>query len=406
MKGFDRLVAVVLCLMAATVVIANIVIAHHSESKDKLFRVEINRVEQELSNGRKIELDNYATILKVCEYSGDDFYDCKNEYAIRKINGTLYRIEYSENVGEFSELRILVNISFGVLLLLMLAAFFYVRKSIIKPFAKLRDLPSELAKGNLSIPLKECKSRYFGKFVWGLDMLRDELEQSKRRELDRVKSEKTFLLSLSHDIKTPLSAIKLYSKAISKGLYSGKRLTDSAESISAKADEIESYVNEMIGKLNDDFMNFDVEITMFYLSSVIGKICDYYADKFTLITTDFSIDEYIDCLISGDPNRLEEVMQNIIENAVKYGDGCEVSISFSEEEEHRLITVSNSGSTLSDSELSHIFDSFWRGSNTNGQQGSGLGLYICRRLMKAMEGDIFAANKNGCMSITVVCRKA
>ena len=111
-------------------------------------------------------------------------------------------------------------------------------------------------------------------------------------------------------------------------------------------------------------------------------------------------------MLSGDSERLEEVLQNILENAVKYGDGGAVEISFADEEDCRLITVKNTGCTLSDTELPHIFESFWRGSNADEKQGSGLGLYICRKLMNAMGGEVFAEIQNGCMYVSVVCRRA
>ena len=95
-----------------------------------------------------------------------------------------------------------------------------------------------------------------------------------------------------------------------------------------------------------------------------------------------------------------------MENAVKYGDGRRISITVDEEEDCKLITVSNTGCTLPDEETPHIFDSFWRGSNSSGKPGSGLGLYICRQLMSKMNGDIFARCENGIMNITAVFRMA
>lgn len=408
MKVFDRFIVTVMFIMLLAVFSLNFIVFGMAENGNKLYKIELNRIEQELSDGNKVNPENYDTILVIYKYDKtDDFYASKNEYVIREINGELYRIEYDDRLGSDDfKLPIAVNIVSGIILLITLAVLLYIRHNIVKPFTEISELPYQLAKGKLSVPLKETKKRYFGKFIWGLDMLRDELEQSELRELERAKKEKTFLMSLSHDIKTPLSAIKLYSKAISKGLYSGRqKQTEAAEKIDNKADEIEEFINEIIKKLNSDFMTFEVDMTEFYLSQVIDKITAYYADKLASLGIDFNISRYGNCLISGDPDKIEEVLQNIIENAVKYGDGHCISINFSDEEDCRLITVSNSGCTLPDTELPHIFDSFWRGSNAGSKQGCGLGLYICRQLMSAMGGDIFAEISDGNMNVTIVCRK-
>lgn len=99
-------------------------------------------------------------------------------------------------------------------------------------------------------------------------------------------------------------------------------------------------------------------------------------------------------MIQGDLDRCVEILQNIIENAVKYGDGRMINISFADEEDCKLISVKNSGCELPKNELPHIFDSFWRGSNAGSNHGSGLGLYICRELLRKMNGDIFAEIHN------------
>ena len=98
------------------------------------------------------------------------------------------------------------------------------------------------------------------------------------------------------------------------------------------------------------------------------------------------------------------MLQNIIENAIKYGDGERIAVSFSEEENCRLVTVTNTGGSLDEEELLHIFDSFYRGSNSSKESGSGLGLYICRELMHKMDGEVFASMGEE-FSVTVVIRK-
>ena len=408
MKKFDRLIVIAAVIMIFFTASMNIIIFKAPERSAPLYKVELNRIEHELDEGKSVSADSYPNILGIYEYDGSEsFFDSDNEYVIHSVNGTTYRIEYTDSTEKKNSiLPVAVNTAAALLFIFLLGVLIYIRRRIVKPFSKVSELPFELAKGTLTTPLKENKGKYFGRFTWGLDLLRQELEQSRQRDLERAKKEKTLLLSLSHDIKTPLSAVKLYSKALSKGLYSeAEKQQEAAECINAKADEIEGYVAEMITSLNSDVLTFNIENGEFYLADVIDRIKEYYNDKLSVLKIDFRIDSFGNCIIEGDPDRLEEVIQNLIENAVKYGDGQSIALTFSDEEDCRLITVSNSGCTLEENELSHIFDSFWRGSNTGSQQGSGLGLYICRQLMTGMGGDIFAEIENGFMKITIVCRK-
>ena len=404
MKSYNKIIALVVVFIIALFIGVNFLPNMYSEQSG-LHKVEISRVVRAIEESGEIpDSDDYDSILGVYEQNSDeDFFVSDNDYVIREIGDKLYRIEYSKTSESKNEI-LYINIALAVFSLFVISVLLYIRHSIIKPFSQITDLPYELSKGNLTVPLKENKNRYFGKFLWGLDMLREKLEESKKAELEFMREKKTMLLSLSHDIKTPLSAIKLYSKALSSGIYKEPQKQQEAYlSINEKADEIEKLVSEIMRSETEDIMRFDVKKGDFYLSEVIDSIKAYYKDK--LENTDFTIALYSDCMINGDADRVTEVLQNIMENAIKYGDGKSIDISFSDEEDCRIITIRNSGCTLEKSELTHIFDSFYRGSNVGSKPGNGLGLYIFRQLTRAMGGDVFADIENGNMCVSVVCKK-
>jgi signal transduction histidine kinase len=270
----------------------------------------------------------------------------------------------------------------------------------------MESLAEELAKGNLSKPVKEEKSKLFGKFLWSMDMLREKLEQEKEKEMTYVKERKTLMLSLSHDIKTPLAAIDLYTKALSSGLYdTDEKKEEAYNGIEKNLKELSNYIEEITAASRDDFLMLEVKDDEVYLGNVLTRIEEYYHEKFSRLHTEFTINKYDDMLIRGDEDRLVEVMQNVLENAIKYGDGKKISISFSEEEDCKLIAVENTGCSLEESELSSIFDSFYRGSNTTNIRGNGLGLYIVKQLMTKMDGDVFASIVDGRFRVTLVVRK-
>ncbi len=211
------------------------------------------------------------------------------------------------------------------------------------------------------------------------------------------------VLSLSHDIKTPLSVIDLYAKALEKGLYrEEEKKKEIAVSIHSKCEDIRQYVDAIARTAGDEFFDPEVRNGEFYLSELTDRIRQFYTDKLQLLKTDFQIEHVTDCLLSGDLERMVEILQNIIENAIKYGDGKNITLSFSREEDCQLIHISNTGCHLSETELPHIFDSFWRGSNVGTQSGSGLGLYICRTLLHKMNGSIYAGTSDNRMIVTVV----
>lgn len=412
MKAFNRIFATIIIMLGVLLIAANIILSTDDSGGSfdggRPYRVEINRL------ARKIEADGFEnTDLSDCKYvtniekQDEDFFDTDSDYAIREINGVQYRFDYrtDRTVGR-TRLIVTVNVILGVMAILVISVMLYIKFNILTPFERLTDVPYELSKGNLTTPVKETKNRFFGRFVWGMDMLRENIEEQKKRELDLQRDKKMLLLSLSHDIKTPLSAIKLYAEALSKELYdSREKKLEIAENIGAKADEVEGYVSQIITASKEDFLSLDVQNGEFYLSSLIAKIKHYYTEKLSLIKTDFSVSNYLDCLLYGDPDRSVEVIQNIMENAVKYGDGKSITLHFSEEDNCILITVVNSGCTLPDTDLPHVFDSFWRGVNAQGSAGSGLGLYISRQLMHKMNGEIFAEIKDDYMCVTTVFTK-
>ena len=212
---------------------------------ERIYKVDINRIVSQMKTGkdiRDINLDEYKYVVSVEKFEPQK--NVKYDYTVEEINGVLYRFEY---ITEDNSLMIYaVNISLGVMFILTILLFLYLERKMIRPFVNITELPIELSKGNLSVPIKEEKSKFFGKFLWGMDMLREKLEDDRARELELIKERKTLILSLSHDVKTPLAAIDLYTKALKNGLYgSEEKKNEVLEGIEKNTAEIKRYINEI-----------------------------------------------------------------------------------------------------------------------------------------------------------------
>ncbi len=143
-----------------------------------------------------------------------------------------------------------------------------------------------------------------------------------------------------------------------------------------------------------------------FLSRIAEQISARYSVQLAERCTEFTVGHFDDCLLSCDPDRLAECLQNLVENAIKYGDGRQISLGFGKMDGCELITVTNTGCTLEEKELPQIFESFHRGANADKAQGNGLGLFNCKRLMSLMDGEVYAEIESGCFCITLVVRLA
>lgn len=366
--------------------------------------VDIKRAADEIRNGvpvDEIDLNKYKFIVKISVFDPEE--RCSSHYSVEKVGGVLYRFEYRNGEGGSA---LLLNAAMGIFFIISVILLIYIGKKVIYPFHSMNYLCEELAKGNLSVPIKAEKNKFFGRFLWGMDMLRETLEDSKFRELELVRDKKTLLLSLSHDIKTPLFAIDLYTKALMRNLYdTEEKRRETVCGIERNTAEIKKYVDEITDAAREDFLSLKIDNGEFYLDDLMRRITRYYAEKTQLGHTEFLVAKEENCLLYGDVDRVVEVMQNVVENAIKYGDGKKIGISFDEEEDFKLVTVENSGAVPHTEEMAHIFDSFYRGSNAGGKKGSGLGLYICRELLHKMDGDIFAKADGESFCVTIVLKK-
>lgn len=449
MKKYRIIFVAVLMIYVFVWIMGNHILAARHRDKDSLYMIEVNRLYKEYisclendniekdknnsftdnNNIFSINENSYKDIYQYKVKSGkyvkyilykdanvqsdteEEFYHVRNGYkyiikpVIYKGNITGYlRFDYVDAKPD-NRIMLYYNIMAAVLGLLSIFTFIYIYKYIIRPFNEMSNMSYELAKGNFSYDIKEEKGKYFGRFVWGIGMLKDTLEYHKKREIKLAKDKKMILLSISHDIKTPLNIIDLYAKALGNGMYkSEEERKVVTRKISEKVSEIDNFVKDIVKSSSEDIVLIEVNNKEFYIDDLVKMVKKGYEEKCKLNNIRFTIGEYNNLLLYGDIDRLYEVMGNIMENAFKYGNGIEISIEFEIEENYMLIAVYNSGNVVEPNEMSHLFDSFFRGKNAENKQGNGLGLYICKEIMRNMEGEIYASAEEKGMIFTIVTK--
>lgn len=281
---------------------------------------------------------------------------------------------------------------FLLLTVICTAYLLYLNFYFYRPFKKLQKFAGRIAEGNLDIPLEIDRNNVFGAFTESFDIMREQLKISRQNEYLANCSKKELIASLSHDIKTPIASIKAICELLEVKL-SNKDETKKIHIIFEKADHIEKLINDMFQSTLDELQELKVEPDI-YESRLINNFIkdnDYYGKiKF--------INSCPECLIFVDKIRIRQVIDNIINNSYKYADTC-IEIIYELQETHLIVYFKDFGNGVDEDELEMIFNKFYRGSNSKGITGSGLGLYLSQYFMQNMKGEIECYNeKDGFVS--------
>ena len=323
-----------------------------------------------------------------------------------RVSGVVVMLDSAEKSYSVLRRRIIVFLGLGGLIILAAAIGFglYIRKNIIKPFKKMEDFAGKVAEGKLDEPLLMDENNMFGVFTESFDIMREELAASKERELELQRKEKELVASLSHDLKTPITGIKLTTELLKAKLdaeehrKSNSDISDKLDNIYKKADQIDVLVSDLFTSTLDDLGEFKVTCRD-EESKVLSEIIEKNDDR------KFISEEAVpSVLINIDSKRMNQVIGNIIVNSYKYA-GTAIDVSYQLVDRYLEMNIRDHGPGVPEAELELITNKFYRGKGVekSEKEGSGLGLYISRNLMQKMNGELICRNNEaGGLVITLM----
>ncbi len=336
----------------------------------------------------------------------------------------------SETFAPVVALRNSIILLGGLMLIGILAATLIGTRRLVSPVNTLTRNARSIAEGDLTTPIQISGGGEISVLGKSLDEMRlklkdsmDEIhgwnvklenkveERTKELEavmeevtrleaisqLDRLKSE--FISSISHELRTPLGFITGYVTTL---LRSGVPLDEETrrEFLQIIKEESEK-LNELVENLLDTSRIQAGGFTIEKQATDIKEIVNKTTERMRLITNGYSFLLDFDPLFSavpGDPRRLEQVIHNLLDNAVKYSpENSRITVSGRMKNDHIEVSVANEGKEIPRAELTRIFDAFYRlpGTAVLKLRGAGLGLTICRAIIEAHGGSIWAESAPG-----------
>ncbi len=216
------------------------------------------------------------------------------------------------------------------------------------------------------------------------------MQRTIRKEMELVKQQRNFLLSITHELKTPVAAIKLCLQTLVKrdNLDKQQRLPLQMTAIE-NTERLHNLIdNVLLATRIESHIEFikseDTDITTL-TRSIAERLKSSLSENIYLT---LSLDE--NCLARVDQNAYESIMVNLLENAIKYGNGSKVEVRLTRNTQDVRLEIADWGQGIPDSEKPKVFGKFYRMGNeeTRSKKGTGLGLYIVSELVNLLGGKL------------------
>ena len=326
--------------------------------------------------------------------------------AVTESDGTVYDISITDSADSQGRVHVMAKdlfiSAFVILISVALVVGLWVYRSIAVPLVKLKKATQNIKEGNLDFVLDVEGKDEFSELCQDFEEMRRRLKESTEEKSLIEKENRELISNISHDLKTPITAVKGYVEGIMDGVADTTEKMDRyVRTIYNKTNEMDHLINELtfyskidtnripytFNKLNveDYFEDCSEEVGLELETRGIELVYANYVEK--------------DVMVIADGEQIRRVIHNIISNAIKYMDKPKgiIQIRIKDVGDFIQIEIEDNGKGIGPKDLPYIFDRFYRTdvSRNSSKGGSGIGLSIVKKILEDHGGKVWATSRLG-----------
>lgn len=301
--------------------------------------------------------------------------------------------------------KMMIDIAISVVLILIFTAgmlTIWIYRGIINPIHKLQGAAQNIKAGNLDFTLEVDGKDEISELCQNFEEMRLRLKESAEEKIASEKENKVLISNISHDLKTPITAIKGYVEGIMDGVADTPEKQDKyIRTIYNKANEMDTLINELTLYSKIDANRIPYNFKRINVADYFNDCAEEVGIELEAKNIKLTYINYVDADIQiiADPEQLRRVINNIISNSVKYL-GKEqgfINIRVRDVGDFIQVEIEDNGKGIAAKDLPYIFDRFYRtdASRNSATGGSGIGLSIVRKIIEDHGGKIWANSKEG-----------
>ena len=301
---------------------------------------------------------------------------------------------YSMNYDTTGNIGIWLTILVTIIDIVAVVMWIWIYKRILVPLDKLQTATKKIADGDLDYQLDERDFSEIPFLFKDFERMRIKLKEDEEEKKLSEDAARELVSNISHDLKTPLTAIRGYVEGILDGVASSPQKTrDYLNTIYNKTNDMTSLIDELLyySQVAEKYMSYKYE--KIYVKDFFDEyVKDLYLELETIkIKFEYIVNVGRNTVIDMDKEQIKRALNNIVSNAVKYMDQEEPEIHL------KVTEMSDNGRGIDEKDLPHIFERFYRSDVSRNTKlgGSGIGLSIVKKVIENHEGSVVAMSKPG-----------
>lgn len=299
----------------------------------------------------------------------------------------------------------MINLIVIVVLILAVTAFglcTWTYHGVITPLAQLKVATKNIKEGNLDFTIEKMGVEEIGNLCEDFEEMRKRLKQSNEEKLAFDKENRELISNISHDLKTPITAVKGYVEGIMDGVAdTPEKMNRYIRTIYNKANEMDRLINELTFYSKIDTNRIPYTFNKIHVKDYFEDCIDDLSVELESSGVSLTYFDYLeeDAIVIADAEQLKRVINNIISNSLKYMNKPKgvINIRLRDVGDFIQIEIEDNGKGIAQKDLANIFDRFYRtdASRNSSKGGSGIGLSIVKKIMEDHGGQVWATSKEG-----------
>lgn len=262
-------------------------------------------------------------------------------------------------------------------------------RSISRPIIQLESAANDIAKGNVNRTLQLDRKDEFGALAKSLNQMAERLRADNEALKNLYDKQRQFFADITHEIRNPLHTISGSLEMLQLEKLSEEQKKRYIETASRQSERINRLFKDLMTLQRYDSDSYFIEKKSFDLQLTLEDIEQMFKNEAKEKGIDFQVDKR-PVEVFADPNKIEQVLENLISNAIKYTNSGHIKVSLKETDKKCTIIVEDTGIGISEDHLSRLFDRFYRTDKARSRDkgGTGLGLSVVKSILTAHGSSI------------------